>query len=29
LAFDGLPLRAVFWYRHWRTRRALERAPRG
>jgi ligand-binding SRPBCC domain-containing protein len=28
LAFDGLPLRAVFAYRHWRTRRALERPAR-
>jgi ligand-binding SRPBCC domain-containing protein len=26
LAFDGPALRAVFWYRHWRTRRAVERA---
>ncbi len=25
LVFDGLPLRFLFWYRHWRTRRALER----
>lgn len=24
LAFDGLPLRLLFAYRHWRTRRALE-----
>lgn len=23
LVFDGLPLRVVFWYRHWRTKRAL------
>lgn len=23
LVFDGLPLRVLFWYRHWRTRRAL------
>ena len=23
LAFDGLPLRLLFWYRHWKTRRAL------
>jgi ligand-binding SRPBCC domain-containing protein len=27
LAFGGPALRAVFWYRHWRTRRAVERAP--
>lgn len=27
LFFDGLPLRMVFWYRHWRTRRAVERGP--
>ncbi len=26
LAFDGLPLRLLFAYRHWRTRRALQRA---
>ena len=25
LAFDGLPLRLLFAYRHWRTRRALRR----
>ena len=25
LAFDGLPLRLLFAYRHWRTRRALAR----
>ena len=25
LAFDGLPLRILFAYRHWRTRRALRR----
>ncbi len=24
LAFDGLPLRLLFAYRHWRTRRALQ-----
>ncbi len=24
LVFDGLPLRLLFVYRHWRTRRALE-----
>ncbi len=24
LAFDGLPLRVLFAYRHWRTRRALK-----
>ena len=24
LAFDGLPLRLLFVYRHWRTRRALQ-----
>ena len=24
LAFDGLPLRILFAYRHWRTRRALQ-----
>ena len=24
LAFDGLPLRILFVYRHWRTRRALQ-----
>jgi ligand-binding SRPBCC domain-containing protein len=29
LAFDGLPLRMVFRYRHWRTRRAVERPPHG
>jgi ligand-binding SRPBCC domain-containing protein len=23
LVFDGWPLRLLFWYRHWRTRRAL------
>jgi ligand-binding SRPBCC domain-containing protein len=23
LMFDGLPLRMLFMYRHWRTRRAL------
>ncbi len=23
LMFDGLPLRLVFWFRHWRTRRVL------
>jgi ligand-binding SRPBCC domain-containing protein len=22
--FDGLPLRFLFWYRHWRTKRALK-----
>jgi ligand-binding SRPBCC domain-containing protein len=27
LAFGGPALRGVFWYRHWRTRRALERMP--
>jgi ligand-binding SRPBCC domain-containing protein len=26
LVFDGLPLRFLFWYRHWRTRRALEKS---
>jgi ligand-binding SRPBCC domain-containing protein len=26
LAFDGLPLRILFMYRHWRTRRALRGA---
>lgn len=26
LAFDGLPLRILFAYRHWRTRRALQGA---
>ena len=26
LAFDGLPLRLLFVYRHWRTRRALQSA---
>ncbi len=26
LAFDGLPLRLLFAYRHWRTRRALQAA---
>lgn len=25
LFFDGLPLRILFMYRHWRTRRAVER----
>ncbi|MCC7209878.1 MAG: SRPBCC family protein [Anaerolineae bacterium] len=25
LMFDGLPLRFLFWYRHLRTRRAMER----
>jgi len=24
LMFDGLPLRVLFMYRHWRTRRALQ-----
>lgn len=24
LVFDGLPLRILFWYRHWRTKAALE-----
>ena len=24
LIFDGLPLRFLFWYRHWRTRWAVE-----
>jgi ligand-binding SRPBCC domain-containing protein len=24
LVFDGLPLQFLFWYRHWRTRQALE-----
>ncbi len=28
LAFDGLPLRILFAYRHWRTRRALTAARR-
>ncbi len=23
--FDGMPLRFLFWYRHWRTRQALEK----
>ena len=26
LAFDGLPLRILFAYRHWRTRQALQRS---
>lgn len=26
LVFDGLPLRVLFMYRHWRTRRALQGA---
>lgn len=26
LLFDGLPLRFLFWYRHWRTRRAMQKA---
>lgn len=26
LAFDGLPLRVLFAYRHWRTRRALRQS---
>ena len=28
LVFDGVPLRFLFWYRHWRTRRAVEKPPR-
>lgn len=27
LFFDGLPLRMLFTYRHWRTRRAVTRTP--
>jgi len=25
LIFDGLPLRFLFFYRHWRTRQAVEK----
>lgn len=29
LVFDGLPLRFLFWYRHWHTRRVLEKKHTG